>query len=307
MSVVALSEFDPLVRALQAGDLQAIFLPGHGMLCASLTHRGDELLGRVEDIPAMAKAGRTCGIPLLYPWANRLAGTSYRAAGQTVHLDLSSPLLNLDANSLPMHGIPWSRLVWQASAESSDTLNGELTWRSDELLAVFPFPHYLTLTAHLEPTRLTIETTIRPSSAQPIPVCFGFHPYLKLPGVERVAWQAEIPAMQHLELDERQIPNGRETRFQGLDGPLGNITFDDGYVLSEDREQFTVEAGGRRITITFLESFPFAQLFAPPGQNYIAIEPMTAPANALISGNGLRVVMPGDSFRAAFSIEVRPT
>ena len=41
-------------RALVAGDLQAVFLPDHGMLGASLRYRGVEILRRVEDLEAAA-------------------------------------------------------------------------------------------------------------------------------------------------------------------------------------------------------------------------------------------------------------
>ena len=101
---------DATARKLIAGDLEAIFLPAHGMLGASLRHRGVEMLRRVEDLDAAAANGSTAGIPLLHPWANRLAATRYRAAGREVNLDPSSPLLHLDASGLPMHGVPWPGL-----------------------------------------------------------------------------------------------------------------------------------------------------------------------------------------------------
>jgi galactose mutarotase-like enzyme len=37
---------DPSARTLAAGDLRAVFLPGLGMLGASLRHRGEELSGK---------------------------------------------------------------------------------------------------------------------------------------------------------------------------------------------------------------------------------------------------------------------
>src|SRR4249920_4179719 len=89
---------DPSAHTLIAGDLEAIFLPGHGMLGASLRHRGVEMLRRVGDLDAAAANGSTAGIPLLHPWANRLAGSRYRAAGREVNLDPSSRLLHLDAH-----------------------------------------------------------------------------------------------------------------------------------------------------------------------------------------------------------------
>ena len=84
-------------RTLVAGDLQAVFLPDHGMLGASLRYKGVEILRRVEDLEAAAARGSSAGIPLLYPWANRLAESRYRVLGQEVVLDKSSPLLHFDA------------------------------------------------------------------------------------------------------------------------------------------------------------------------------------------------------------------
>ena len=83
---------------LKAGHLAALFLPEHGMLGASLRHRGVELLRRVDDLDAAAAKGSTAGIPLLHPWANRLGGPIYRAAGKEVVLDPASPFLHRDEN-----------------------------------------------------------------------------------------------------------------------------------------------------------------------------------------------------------------
>ena len=45
-------------------------------------------------------------------------------------------------------------------------------------------------------------------------------------------------------------------------------------------------------------------MFAPPGTNYICFEPMTAPANALNSGDGLHVIAPGEDYRTSFRVRV---
>src|ERR1700726_2144413 len=74
---------DPTARTLLAGDLEAVFLPAHGMLGASFRHRGVEILRRVEDLEAAAAKGSSAGIPLLHPWANRLAEPRYRVPAAT--------------------------------------------------------------------------------------------------------------------------------------------------------------------------------------------------------------------------------
>jgi aldose 1-epimerase len=279
----ALSALDPAPRTLKAGDLRAVFLPERGMLCASLRQRGEELLGRVEDLPGFARSGRTCGIPLLHPWANRLDGTRYRAAGQEVVLDGSSALIGHDEAGRPMHGVPWSRLTWRVTGADSDTLEAVLEWTGPELLGVFPFPHRLEMAVALRPGGLTVDTTLAAAATGPVPVSFGFHPYLRIPGLSRTAWRVELPAMRRLLLDERNIPTGAEMPFDALDIPLDERDFDDSFVLLEDRASFSVAGGGRRITVEFLGAYPYAQVFAPRNQDYIAFEPMTAPANSLIS------------------------
>ena len=56
--------------------------------------------------------------------------------------------------------------------------------------------------------------------------------------------------------------------------------------------------------MTFDEGYPCAQIFAPAGEPVICFEPMTAPTNALVSGDGLRTVAPAADFTAVFAIAV---
>src|SRR5947208_3809863 len=176
---------DSTARTLVAGDLEAVFLPDHGMLGASLRHRGVELLRRIENLGAAAARGSSAGIPLLYPWANRFAEPRYRVLGKDVVLDKSSPLLHFDEHGLPMHGVPWPLLSWVVTEAREDFTAAQLEWSTSDLLAVFPFRHRVELMAVLRPDSLTLETTITASSEGPVPVSFGFHPYFGLPELSR--------------------------------------------------------------------------------------------------------------------------
>jgi aldose 1-epimerase len=291
-------------RTLVAGDLEATFLPDRGMLGASLRWRGVELLRRIDDLEAAAAKGSTAGIPLLHPWANRLDGMRYRAAGRDVVLDPSSPLLHLDGRGLPIHGVPWARLSWEVTGSSPDRLAARLDWSRPELLAIFPFPHRLELVAALGPGDLRIETTLTASHDGPVPAAFGFHPYFGLPSVPRPAWRLELPSMRRLALDGRGIPTGADAPFAAFDAPLAELAFDDGFALPGPAATFAIAGGGSRIAIDLLEGYPYAQVFAPKGEAFVALEPMTAPANALVSGRGLRLVGPGEALRAAFRVRV---
>jgi aldose 1-epimerase len=295
---------DSSARTLVAGDLQAVFLPDHGMLGPSLRYQGLEILRRVEDLEAAAARGSSAGIPLLYPWANRLAEPRYRVLEQEVVLDRSSPLLHFDEHGLPMHGVPWPLLPWVVTEASEDFLGARLEWSSSDLLAVFPFHHWVELTARLRPDGLTLETTVVASSESPVPVSFGFHPYFGFSESSRANWHLKLPAMRKLLLDGRGIPTGEEKRFSGFNDALGDNSFDDGFALIEERTTFSVVGANYKISVELLAGYRYAQVFAPKDKDFIALEPMTAPTSALTSGRGLRFVQPGGRFRAVFRIGV---
>ena len=293
----------PSARTLVAGDLAAVFLPAHGMLGASLTHRGVELLRRVDDLDVAAAAGNTAGIPLLYPWANRLDGERYRAAGRHVVLARSSPLVHRDAHGLPIHGVPWSRLAWTVIEASSSWIRAALEWTRNDLLAVFPFRHRIELEATLGHEGLLLETTLIATARDAVPVSFGFHPYLGLPG-PRAAWRLRLPAMRREVVDGRGIPIGTDEPFAAQDAVLGERDFDDGFTLSGERAELSVGGADLQITVDLLAGYRYVQIYAPRHGELIALEPMTAPTNALSTGRGLHVVAPGHRYRAAFRIVV---
>ena len=273
------------------------------MLGASLRRRGVELLGRVENLEAAAESGSTAGIPLLHPWANRLAGLEYRAAGRDVRLDGASPILHFDSKGLPIHGVPWSKLTWEVTASRTDTIEARLAWTGPELLAVFPFPHALELRVAFAPGSLSLETTLFAGPGAAVPVAFGFHPYFALPG-SRPQWRLRLPAMRRLQLDANGIPTGREEAALAVDNLLADGSWDDGFALEAETATLGISGGGLAISVDFLEGFGYAQVYAPPGKPFVALEPMTAPTSALTTGRGLRTVAPGDRYRTAFRIRV---
>jgi aldose 1-epimerase len=294
----------PTTHLLTAGDLQAIFWPSAGMLGASLRFRGVELLSRVDDLDAARIKGSTAGIPLLYPWANRLSRLQYRAAGRQVSLDPSSPRLHFDDHKLPMHGVPWPQLNWNVISSYADELTARLDWRSQELLEIFPFPHHVEMAVQLRPLDLEIQTTVFADSGSAVPISFGFHPYFGLSGIPRAEWTLNAPAMRKLALDAQGIPTSTETPSTPFAVRLGNTSYDDGFALSSEQATFSIDGNGYSLVIEFKNGFDFAQIFAPKDKEFIAIEPMTAKTNALCSGEGLRVIAAGEQFIASFRIEV---
>jgi galactose mutarotase-like enzyme len=298
-------ERDLGIVELARGDLVARFAVGAGMVGCSLRHRGVELLGIGRGLRGYLQDGAVFGIPVLYPWANRLGGWSYEVAGRRVELDRTSPLLHGEEHALPIHGALAASSAWEVTAAERDRLVGVLDFATHpELLAVFPFPHRLELTIELGPASLDIATTVLADHGSPVPVSFGFHPYLALSGTARERWQVALPARDHLLLDELSLPTGESRPRPAAHFVLGERTFDDLYAVPEPPVRFSVADGTRRVTVELRSGYRYAQVFAPPDQPVICFEPMTAPVNALRSHYGLQIVEPGDSARAEFSLAI---
>lgn len=282
--------------------VEAQFVPDAGMIGVSLTDSGVQLLGQRRGLDAYVSDGKTMGIPLLYPWANRLGDTTYAFDGEAV--TLAPNTFRTDPNGLPIHGLLAAYPRWRVVARSDNELTAEVDFGADrELSASFPFPHLLALTVRLSERTLTVRTAVTSTADKAVPLCYGFHPYLQLPDVPRSEWVIETPPLRHLKLDGQGLPTGESTNQPASTETLGDKTFDDGYDLVPDGAVFTVSGGGRRIEVRFDQGYPAAQIFAPPGEDVVCFEPMAAPTDSLRRG-GYRVAQPGDSDVAQFSIRL---
>jgi aldose 1-epimerase len=287
---------------LAGSEIEAAFVPDAGMVGCSLRHRGEELLGLRGGLRGYAGERKTMGIPLLYPWANRLGRSRFRVAGREVDLASVEPPPRRDGNGLPMHGLLAGVDGWRVTRHEATADGAVLSAAFDFTMDAFPFPHVLELEAAVTGDTLTISTIVVASDGA-VPIGFGYHPYLRLPGVERRLWEVEVPVREALVLDELMLPTGERVPVEVEPGPLGDRTFDDAYVAPP--EPFALSGGGRRIEVAFLSGFPFAQVFAPAEDDVVAYEPMTAPTNALVDGGAtLPLLAAGERFRAAFSIAV---
>jgi aldose 1-epimerase len=291
------------VIELRAGELAATWAPEAGMVGASLRHAGEELLGQRGGLDAYRERGSTFGIPLLHPWANRLGRWSFDLLGRPVRLQ-GAPGARADEHGLPIHGLLAAAAGWQVLDAGEDRLRAAFDFTAPQLLAAFPFEHRLQLDVRLDPGALTVTTTLRAGGDAAVPLAFGFHPYLRIPGEARERWEVRLPVRRRLVLDEHGLPTGVVEEVEPYAGPIGDRTWDDGFDRLVPGEPFVVAGAGRRIEVDFGEGFPFAQVFAPPGQELICFEPMAAPTNALVTGDGLRTVAPGRSATARFSIRV---
>ena len=237
-------------------------MPGAGMLCCSLRHRGEELLAQNAGVAAYAQRGKTMGIPLLYPWANRLAGFDYSVAGRTVTVPHDPARIALDGNGLPIHGVIGGRLRWELTQRHRAPHRRASLDRATALERVaaagavrgVPVPHDLHYEARLaggapggDDRRGCMRRRRRSGGVwtAPLPVAAG---------AARERYLVELPSMRHLELDAQQIPRRRRSgSCRPGDSSWPSSEFDDGFDQVLEPARFAVERRTRRLELEFVE------------------------------------------------------
>ncbi|HEU4362479.1 MAG TPA: aldose 1-epimerase [Mycobacterium sp.] len=301
------AEFDRITLRDPSSPLTATFVPNAGMIGTSLSDGGVELLGQRHGLETYVTKHKTMGIPILYPWANRLSSNSYGiegTVGSVVTLTPGTGGVRTDQHGVPIHGTLAGYPDWQVTAQLESKLTAELDYGSRPgLLASFPFPHLLALEITLADRALTVRTTVTATTGAHVPLCFGFHPYLQLPDVPRAQWQVETPAMRFRPVNAWGIPTGAMAARPAGTEVLAETFLDDGYDEVPPGAVFAVSGGDRRIEVHFDEGYPAAQVFAPGDDDVICFEPMAAPTDALRRG-GYRLARPGEPGVAQFTIRV---
>jgi aldose 1-epimerase len=287
---------DGLAVAVAASDLLEV---------RSLCHHGEELLVAADALPHASRVhGRAAGMTLLHPWANRLARDAFSFGGVRARIEPADPAVARDVNGLSIHGLAAPAGAWHWEDSAPDRAVARLDWPGDT--PAFPFAHTLRVTFALRAGRLEITTTlIAARDGGPVPIAFGWHPYMRLPGTPRGDWRLAMPARRHLTLDSLGLPSGAHRDEPADDRALASRTLDDGFDQLACGAWFGLRDAHRRIRLRLLDGYPVAQVYAPATADVVSLEPMTAPVNALVTGRGLRCAAPGEEFRATFAVDVR--
>lgn len=245
---------------------------------------------------------------VLVPWPNRVEDGAWTLDGKPQQLDLTEP----DKHNA-IHG-----LLRNTPYRVLDRSEGDITLGA----TVFPqhgYPFLLETSVRHELTDdgMTVTHRITNESDLPAPVAIGAHPFFQLGDVATDDLVLTVHAGTRFPVDERLNPSaeipvdgtdydlraGRKVSELDLDDAFGDVTPDNQVTA------MLTAPDGRSVALWQDESFPYVQVFTtrkfPRGSGLttaIAIEPMTAPANAFNSGQSLRWLNPGETWQAAWGI-----
>ncbi|GHD47888.1 galactose mutarotase [Mycetocola manganoxydans] len=242
---------------------------------------------------------------ILVPWPNRVRDGRWMLDGSQQQLALTEPAKNNASHGL-LRFSPYS-----VGASTGSTLRLEAT--------VFPqtgYPFLLdtAVTYRLVDTGIEVTHTITNGSDAAAPVAIGAHPFFTIGDVAPEELTVRVNVTTRFESDDRSLPIGEvpvDGRYDLRGGVrLGDLELDTGFggaVMHDGISEHSIAApDGRRVTVWGDDNFAYWQVFTTelyPGQSKaVAIEPMTAPADALNSGTGLRWLAPGATWEASWGV-----
>jgi aldose 1-epimerase len=243
---------------------------------------------------------------VLVPWPNRIRDGVWTHEGTTYQLAITEP-----ARNNAIHGLlRYTEYVPVEQDRDSVTLSATIHPQMG-----YPFTVRTAVRYELVSDGLKVTHFLENLGGESAPVAVGTHPFLKIGGVPTEDLVLRLDAASHIEVDDRLLPTGevsvegtewdfREGRRVGdvqLDDAFGELSSVDGTV-----EHTLTAPDGRSVSIWADDEFAYVQVFTTdsyPGESKaVAVEPMTAPAEAFNSGKGVRWLDPGEQWEISWGV-----
>jgi aldose 1-epimerase len=315
------------------GQARAEILPATGFNCfAWNVNQGGTNFDLLYSDPQLFHGGKPTrsGVPILFPFPNRIRDGRFTWAGKEYRLPLNDP-----SGKNAIHGFACTR-TWRVVEHGADPagawVTGEFQGSVDAVDArgLWPADYLIRVTIRLEVRALHIQAVVENPDREPLPFGLGYHPYFHVPAVAgetgaeyRVQagpsqlWDLRdgLPTGKLLPVDAaRDLRNPRRLEELNLDNvfksaPLG-LSAKDGFV-----HQASVWRPGSKLDLVRLETAPaFRELvvFTPPHRQAICFEPYTCITDAInlqqqgVEG-GLLVLAPGQRWQGEVRLALAGT
>ena len=259
------------VELLDDRGSRAVVVPERGGIVAAFEVAGHPVLHL--DGATLADPTRTvrCGIPLLFPSPGRLAGDAFACDGR--------------AGAMKQHGLARDRAFRVGALSFHDRASVTLTLESDaETLAKFPWPFRLETTYALRGGTLRIEQRLENLGDAPLPYALGLHPYFRVPAELKARTKVETHATRAFDNVTKQ-----EVALHGIRLGEGEV---DLHLIDHDATSIELRWPGARVRMHASPAYRRWVVWTLPEQDFVCVEPWTAPADALNTGIGLQRVAP---------------
>ncbi|MBI3861077.1 MAG: aldose 1-epimerase [Planctomycetia bacterium] len=280
---------------------------------------GERVVEVLDAEPEFATTGNSPshnGIPLLFPFPNRIRGGRYTWGGREYVLEGARH----DAQGNAIHGLVIDR-PWRVIQTIENRVVGQFQLSVDapDRRALWPADFLIEVRYELKDAGLHCDVRVANPDRVPLPFGFGTHPYFRVPLSSKSKagdCLIQAPAAEEWEL-VGCLPTGKQRPAVGpkdlREGQeLAGLKLDDaftGLAASDGRIETVVmdPSAGLEVRQSFDTAFRDLVVYTPPHGRSVCLEPYTCMTDAIhlaeqgIDG-GWRVLGPGAEFRTWFQI-----
>ncbi len=235
---------------------------------------------------------------ILFPFANRVKQGKYTYKDQSYQFEI-----NELGNNNALHG-----LVFNKSFICTDTKANEqsatvvLEYNETETAIGFPYTYCIQLRYTLSDANLELQMVVKNTDSKAFPFTLGWHPYFTSSNLDKS--RILFDSSEKIILDKHCITTGIEETNTENDINLADLKLDDCWVLNTNTIHFITPE--YKLTLNSTGDTNFLQLFTPPKQNRIAIEPTTGVSDSFNNKIGLQVLNPNHSYAISWTVKIEP-
>ncbi|MCH2213257.1 MAG: aldose 1-epimerase [Fuerstiella sp.] len=317
MSVIEISDTQSGSRAaiaVESGFNCFRFVPRQGNQELNVIHAED-------DFEEGNRPPSHNGIPVLFPFPNRIRSGKYSWDGQDYELPES--LVGYDGSGNAIHGFCLDR-PWRVEKQTESSVTGvfQISQDAADRASLWPADARLSVQYTVSETTLRSDFTVHNPDVKPLPWGLGTHAYFRLPlgGADAAQCTVFAPVIHSRQLSEC-LPTGKTVEIPAdaalQESPLfSSLKLDDAFSGLHPSTNGSVETrltdpdSGHQVIQRFSADFQELIAFTPPWTSAICLEPYTCATDAINLVNqgfdaGLRVLEPGDTWTGFIEIEAQ--
>ncbi|GGE34931.1 aldose 1-epimerase [Psychroflexus planctonicus] len=266
------------------GKMQATFSLKEGGRLKSLHYKGKAVIADPENSPYTNHFASS----VLFPFANRIKDGKYNFEGKDFQLDS-----NEKDSTNAIHGLIYDKQFQLAKKDTNqDNSSIHLVYEEQNPPQGFPFAFAIELTYRLNDKNFELIIKVENKSLQNFPFTLGWHPYFVVTNLNHC--MLEFDSLKRILFNQEQITIGITNGFAPRPFPLKNPYLDDCFVLHDKKVSF--KTPDYQIEFNNSNHSKYLQLYSPPNEERIAIEPMTGISDSFNNKKGMKVLNPNEIF-----------
>lgn len=233
---------------------------------------------------------------ILFPFANRIADGMYDFDGNKYFLNV-----NQQEENNALHGLVYNKtfqlVAKKVTKEEASVL---LRYEEKEYAQGFPYTYRIDFKYTLTEYSLDLSVSVKNTDSKTFPFTIGWHPYFTSTNLYNSI--VRFKSHKHVNFDERNLTQGLRNIEINNEFKIKNKSLDDCFVL--DSNNILFETPDYSFELTSSEKKSFLQLYTPPKDNTLAIEPTTGISNSFNNKIGLKVLKPNDSYNINWKLKL---